>query len=60
MIVKSVSLIVRATPGRARGMASVANRSCRPLVWSIAAATPTFVPAITVVTASIAGVKKSM
>jgi hypothetical protein len=30
------------------------------VVWSIAAATPTFVPAMTVATASIAGVMKSM
>ncbi len=58
--VNTVSLMVRASPGRPRGMGRVAKRSWRPLVWSMAAATPALVPAITVVTASMAGVRKSM
>ena len=54
------SLMVRAALGRRLDIGKVAKRSWRPLVWSIATARPAFVPAITVATASMAGVRKSM
>ena len=44
----SASLMVRAALGRRLDIGRVAKRSWRPLVWSMAAATPALVPAITV------------
>ena len=58
--VKTASLMVRAMLGRRCDIGRVSKRSRSPLVWSMAAATPAFVPAMTVATASMAGVRSSM